>query len=64
MYKRQHLDFHGTMEAYRDAKGLLFRQCAAAVLNLDDEEMCIRDRARRPPAGKDDSPSFFLLLVM
>ena len=25
------------MEAYRDAKGLLFRQCAAAVLNLDDE---------------------------
>ena len=34
---RDHLDFHGTMEAYRDAKGLLFRQCAAAVINLDDE---------------------------
>ena len=34
---QDHLDFHGTMEAYRDAKGLLFRQCAAAVLNLDDE---------------------------
>ncbi|HIR85362.1 MAG TPA: UDP-N-acetylmuramoyl-L-alanyl-D-glutamate--2,6-diaminopimelate ligase [Candidatus Galloscillospira excrementavium] len=34
---RDHLDFHGTMEAYRDAKGLLFRQCGTAVLNLDDE---------------------------
>ena len=31
-----HLDFHGTMEAYREAKGRLFGQCAAAVLNLDD----------------------------
>lgn len=34
---RDHLDFHKTMEAYRDAKGLLFRQCGMAVLNLDDE---------------------------
>ena len=34
---QDHLDFHGTMEAYRDAKGLLFRQCAAAVLNPYDE---------------------------
>ena len=34
---QDHLDFHGTMEAYRDAKGLLFRQSDAAVLNLDDE---------------------------
>ena len=34
---RDHLDFHGTMEAYRDAKGLLFRQARAAILNLDDE---------------------------
>ena len=34
---RDHLDFHKTMEAYRDAKGLLFRQCGLAVLNLDDE---------------------------
>lgn len=32
-----HLDLHGTMEAYRDAKGLLFGQCDLAVLNLDDE---------------------------
>ena len=32
-----HLDFHKTMEAYRDAKGLLFAQTNLAVLNLDDE---------------------------
>lgn len=32
-----HLDFHKTMEAYRDAKGLLFAQTDLAVLNLDDE---------------------------
>ena len=34
---REHLDFHGTMEAYRAAKGRLFAQCETAVLNLDDE---------------------------
>lgn len=34
---QDHLDYHRTMEAYRDAKGLLFRQCRRAVLNLDDE---------------------------
>jgi UDP-N-acetylmuramoyl-L-alanyl-D-glutamate--2,6-diaminopimelate ligase len=44
---QDHLDFHGTMEAYRDAKGLLFTQYAAAakaagkrfyaVLNWDDK---------------------------
>lgn len=34
---RDHLDFHGTMEAYRDAKGLLFRQCSTGIFNLDDE---------------------------
>ena len=32
-----HLDFHGAMEAYRAAKGLLFQQTDLAVLNLDDE---------------------------
>ena len=32
-----HLDFHGTMEAYRASKGLLFQQTDLAVLNLDDE---------------------------
>ena len=34
---RDHLDFHGTMEAYRAAKGRLFRQSGTAILNLDDE---------------------------
>lgn len=34
---QDHLDFHKTMEAYREAKGRLFRQCKTAVLNLDDE---------------------------
>ena len=34
---QDHLDYHGSMEAYRQAKGLLFRQCRKAVLNLDDE---------------------------
>ena len=33
---QDHLDYHHTMEEYRDAKGLLFRQCRRAVLNLDD----------------------------
>lgn len=32
-----HLDFHQTMEAYRDAKGRLFEQTGLAVINLDDE---------------------------
>lgn len=34
---QDHLDFHGTMEEYRRVKGLLFRQCETAILNLDDE---------------------------
>lgn len=43
---RDHLDFHGTMERYREAKGLLFAMLErpnpksftrAAVLNADDE---------------------------
>lgn len=34
---QDHLDYHHTMEEYRDAKGLLFTQCRRAVLNLDDE---------------------------
>lgn len=34
---QDHLDFHKTMEAYREAKGRLFQQSETAVLNLDDE---------------------------
>jgi UDP-N-acetylmuramoyl-L-alanyl-D-glutamate--2,6-diaminopimelate ligase len=33
---RDHLDFHGTMAAYRQAKGKLFQQCRTGCFNLDD----------------------------
>ncbi len=33
---REHLDFHGTMEGYRDAKALLLQRAKHAVLNRDD----------------------------
>lgn len=48
---QDHLDFHGTMDAYRDAKGQLFRQSDLAVLNLDDE-------AGRYYAGTVPCPKF------
>ena len=39
-FSRDHLDFHGTMEAYREAKARLFREFLApggtALLNVDD----------------------------
>lgn len=44
---QDHLDFHGTMDDYRDAKGILFREMEAqnergltnyAVINQDDEQ--------------------------
>lgn len=34
---QDHLDFHKTMEAYRDAKALLFHQSKTGVTNSDDE---------------------------
>lgn len=33
---QDHLDFHGTMEAYCDAKALLFQNCDLGVVNNDD----------------------------
>ena len=33
---QDHLDFHGTMEAYCDAKAVLFSNCGAGVCNADD----------------------------
>ena len=33
---QDHLDFHKTMEAYCDAKAILFRHCGAGVVNADD----------------------------
>jgi UDP-N-acetylmuramoyl-L-alanyl-D-glutamate--2,6-diaminopimelate ligase len=32
----EHLDFHKTMDAYAEAKALLFQQSAHAVVNIDD----------------------------
>ncbi len=32
----EHLDFHGSMKAYAEAKAELFRNCRLSVLNLDD----------------------------
>ena len=31
-----HLDFHKTMDAYCDAKAMLFERCGKAVVNIDD----------------------------
>lgn len=47
---QDHLDYHKTMEEYRNAKGRLFRQCHRAVLNLDDE-------AGRWYQGRMDAPA-------
>ena len=33
---QDHLDFHKTMEAYCDAKSILFRRCGVGVVNGDD----------------------------
>ena len=33
---QDHLDFHGTMEAYCDAKAILFQNCGVGVCNADD----------------------------
>ncbi|MCD8117143.1 MAG: UDP-N-acetylmuramoyl-L-alanyl-D-glutamate--2,6-diaminopimelate ligase [Oscillospiraceae bacterium] len=33
---QDHLDFHGTMEGYAEAKARLFTQCGAGAVNLDD----------------------------
>ncbi len=33
---QDHLDFHKTMEEYREAKAMLFRMCDVGVYNIDD----------------------------
>ena len=33
---QDHLDYHKTMEAYCDAKAILFRHCVSGVVNADD----------------------------
>jgi UDP-N-acetylmuramoyl-L-alanyl-D-glutamate--2,6-diaminopimelate ligase len=49
---RDHLDFHGTQEAYAAAKHRLFTVCESAVLNLDDEY-----GARWAPAARARVPT-------
>jgi UDP-N-acetylmuramoyl-L-alanyl-D-glutamate--2,6-diaminopimelate ligase len=47
---QDHLDFHGTMDRYRDAKAILFRDLppgAVAVLNADDEASAAMRSATR-----------------
>ncbi|MCR4616215.1 MAG: UDP-N-acetylmuramoyl-L-alanyl-D-glutamate--2,6-diaminopimelate ligase [Clostridiales bacterium] len=34
---REHLDYHGSFENYRDAKHILFTQSKTAIINADDE---------------------------
>ena len=43
----EHLDFHGTLEAYRDAKAKLVEEAPTAILNRDDAHFeAFRRRAR------------------
>ncbi len=42
----EHLEFHGTVEAYREAKAILVEESPVAVLNADDENFAfLRGRA-------------------
>ena len=52
---QDHLDFHGTMENYRGAKSLLFRQCDVGVYNSDDpwaERVMAEASCRRVSVGE------------
>ena len=52
----EHLEFHGTVEAYRAAKALLVEEAPIAVLNADDSSFgYFRERAR--PTGSSRMPS-------
>ena len=43
----EHLDFHGTLEAYRAAKAMLVEEAPTSILNADDPAFTyFRDRAR------------------
>jgi UDP-N-acetylmuramoyl-L-alanyl-D-glutamate--2,6-diaminopimelate ligase len=67
---RDHLDFHGTMENYREAKGLLFEMLEltsgkrfpkAAIVNADDEasaHMISRTRAPVTTYGVDGEADY------
>lgn len=48
----EHLDHHGTLEAYREAKATLVRRAGVAVLNRDDEHWEAFARAAREGGGR------------
>ena len=56
---QDHLDFHRTMEAYCDAKALLFMQCQTGVCNSDDpwRERLLRGSTCRTVFYGLDSPA-------
>ncbi|MDR2665322.1 MAG: UDP-N-acetylmuramoyl-L-alanyl-D-glutamate--2,6-diaminopimelate ligase [Oscillospiraceae bacterium] len=56
-----HLDFHGTMEKYGEAKLRLFKQCRAGALNLDDAFS--REIMRSSGLGKDSLRTFSAMSV-
>ncbi len=46
-FSQDHLDFHGTMEAYLNAKAMLLEKAPIVILNGDDAALVsLRDRAR------------------
>lgn len=46
---RDHLDFHGTMEEYRDVKARLFEKCDIGIFNNDDVQA---DEMKKKCGGK------------
>lgn len=66
---QDHLDYHGTMEAYRDAKKMLFDGLttnAIAVFNRDDSEghAVVRDtQAQKVSFGSEPSSDFYLEII-
>ena len=44
---QDHLDFHKTIEAYQDAKSILFEKSEISVLNIDDSSFeCMKNKAK------------------
>lgn len=39
-FTQDHLDFHGSMQAYFEAKASLLKQCSTALINVDDPAFC------------------------
>ena len=60
----EHLEFHGTFEAYRDAKTLLVQEAPMAILNRDDPSWPVfRERARDRALSYGSHPEADVRLV-